>query len=79
MRFLNFVMLISATLFLPITGCEEPAEVQVTAELAPTAVYDQAMRSPALTERRVPFPEPWPEKRMSDFTSLWESMKSAVI
>ena len=34
MRFLNFVMLISATLFLPITGCEEPAEVQVTAELA---------------------------------------------
>ena len=43
MRFLNFVMLISATLFLPITGCEEPAEVQVTAELAPTAVYDQAV------------------------------------
>lgn len=43
MRFLNFVMLLSATLFLPMTGCDEPAEVQVSAELPSSAVYDQAV------------------------------------
>lgn len=43
MNFLNFLLLLSASLFLPVTGCEDSSSVQAAANLPEVALYDQAV------------------------------------